>query len=133
MKNNTNYLKTLNVLVILSIGILGTYWASVLFGSSDLGANDKDIISIFIAIAIAITVATIVCLLIYSTINLHKGIYQRQQQRVATILLIAFAVVSNLFVARFFAELSVISKSIFIYLNALVIVHAVYSLKKISE
>jgi hypothetical protein len=133
MNNKTQKLKLLNIIVSLSIGVLGTYWATVLFGSSDLGPNDKDIISIYIAIAIVITVAVILCLLFYSTIKLFNGIYKRQAQRIGTVLVIAFGVVGDLFVLRFFIELSMISKLVFLYFHVIILLLAVYSFKKVSD
>jgi formate hydrogenlyase subunit 3/multisubunit Na+/H+ antiporter MnhD subunit len=132
MNSKTNLLKALNIIVTLSMTILSGYWAITLLKSSDLGENDKDIIAIFLAIAIIITAAIITVLLIYSTIELFKGSYKKQAQKVATILLIAFGVVGDLFVFRFFLELSLISKIIFVYFHVIIILHTIYSFKKIS-
>ena len=132
MNSSTKQLKLLNILVSLSIGTLGSYWAVVLFGSSNLNENDKDIISILIAILVAIATVVILCLLIYSTVKLYNGLYAKQVQKIATFLLIVSLVVSDLFVVRFFMELSVVSKIIFIYLHAIIMLHAVYSFKKVS-
>ena len=122
-------IKALNIITILSMGMIGSYWSSTLFSSSDLGENDKDIISIYIAIVIALTTATILILLIYSTISLNKGIYKKHIQKVATILVVAFVVVSDLFVFRFFVEFSIMSKIIFICMNLLTILLASSYLK----
>ena len=133
MPNKTKQLSVLNILASFSISILGGYWAVTLLKSSDLGANDKDIISILIAGAIIITTIIIVGLLIYSTMKLNNGIYKERVQKIATVLFICFGVVSDLFVVRFFGELSVISKIIFIYFHVLIISHSTFSFKKLSD
>lgn len=121
METNLQQIKALNIITIISIGIIGSYWSTTLFSSSDLGANDKDIISIFIAIAIALNSATIVLLFIYSTVNLYKGVYKKRVQKIGIILVVAFVVVSDLFVFRFFGEFSIMSKIIFIFINLITI------------
>jgi hypothetical protein len=128
-----NRLKTLNILVILSVSMLNSYCAVTLFKSSDLGANDKEIISVIVATIIIVTTTIIIALLIYSSIRLYAGVYKRQAQRIAATMLIGFGVVSDLLVLRFFTELSVVSKIIFIYFHALILLHAAYSFKKIYK
>ena len=129
METNIQKLKALNIIAILSIGIIGSYWSTTLFSSSDLGANDKNIISIFLAIAIALTTVIIVSLFVYSTINLYKEFYKKQSQKIATILVVVFVVISDLFVFRFFNEFSVLSKLIFIFINFITVLLVAILLK----
>ena len=126
-------LKILNIFVIISISLLCSYWSITLYKSSDLETNDKDIISIIIATVIVVTGIIISGLLSYSTFSLYKGIYKNQTQKTASILLTAFALVSDLFVFRFFLELSIVSKILFVFFNVVTLFHLLNSFKKVPE
>ena len=128
IKNNR--LKLLNILIGFSIGALSIYWVSRLIASSDLRSNDKDIISIIAAAVILILTTIIVVLLTYTTIKLFRGVYKEQIQKIAISLLIIFAILCDIFIVRFFAELSILSKIIFVYLHTIIIILAIFSFKK---
>lgn len=115
-------LKTINLISIVTIALLGGYFSITLIGTSDLGANDKDIITIFLGALTVVVTLTILALLGYSTFNLFKGNIKPQAQLIAAILFVLFTVVGDLFATKFFLELQLLSKIIFIFCNAITVI-----------
>jgi len=115
-------IKIINLISMATIALLGGYFSITLIGSSDLSANDKDIITVFLGSLTIIITLTVLAFLAYSTVNLFKGNVKPQAQLIATILFVLFTVVGDFFAAKFFLELKPLSQLVFVFCNVITII-----------